>query len=134
MAGCRASAVVPVQGKVTLDGQPLPEGLVVFQPDRTRDNSSWREARGEIRADGTYDLSTNGRAGVAPGWYKVSVIAVSQRPTPSGGWTVQPLIPPRYGSPATSGLEVEVGPGKSPGTYDLTLSKAPAAGRPGRTR
>jgi hypothetical protein len=124
LAGCGASPVVRVQGKVTVEGKPLPQGVVIFQPDPARNNSSAQEARGAIRADGSYDLLTNGRLGVMPGRYKVCVVAVSKRPTPKGGWTVRPLIPPKYGNPATSGLEVEAGPGKPAGAYDLALQGA----------
>src|SRR5262249_51735700 len=70
LAGCGAGAVVRVQGKVTVNGDPLAAGVVIFQPDSARDNSSQQEVRGVIRPDGTYDLLTNGRAGAAPGWYK----------------------------------------------------------------
>jgi hypothetical protein len=120
LTGC-GSGVVPVQGTVTVDGKPLPGGTVVFHPDPGLDGASRQEARGTIQSDGSYSLSSNGRPGAAPGRYKVCIIAVKTRATRAGGWTVQPLIAPTYGNPATSGLEVEVGPDRFPGAYDLAL-------------
>jgi hypothetical protein len=121
VAGCGSGAVVPVQGTVTVDGKPLPGGTVVFHPDPAGDGTPRQEARATIQLDGSYHLSTNGRPGAVPGRYKVCIIAVKARATKAGGWTVQPLIAPKFGSPATSGLEVEVGPDQPPGAYDLAL-------------
>jgi hypothetical protein len=122
LLGCGDGGGVRVRGQVMLDGKPLPAGVVVFCPDTTRGNASPHEARGAIQKDGTFEVSTNGKAGALPGWYKVTVIAIARGSAKRG---VHPpprsLIDRRYGSPATSGLEVEVARGKPAGAYDLAL-------------
>jgi hypothetical protein len=113
-----------VKGKVTLDGQPIPTGIVVFSPDASKNNLSRQEGRGEIQKDGSYELLTNGKAGISPGWYKVSVVSVFARLAPGG---VHPppktLIHRKYSNPAYSGLEIEVAPKKPDGSYDLALKE-----------
>src|SRR5205814_8630199 len=44
-----------VRGKVTFQGQPLSGGLVVFSPDPDRGGGG-KPARGELAADGTFQL------------------------------------------------------------------------------
>src|SRR5262249_7863155 len=46
---------VPVQGKVTYKGQPVPRGTITFQPD------AGQPATGEIQPDGSYRLGTYGQ-------------------------------------------------------------------------
>ena len=69
LAGC-GGGKYPVRGTVTLDdGTPLTKGLVVFE---RVDGGPPITARGEIQADGTYELSTDKPGdGVPPGKYKV---------------------------------------------------------------
>src|SRR5262245_52363280 len=75
VAGCGADDnLVPVEGRVLLQGQPLSglSGSVTFVPDSSKGNTSSASAVGEI-AEGRYRLSTRGKPGAAPGWYKVVV-------------------------------------------------------------
>jgi hypothetical protein len=64
---------VPVSGKVTLGGEPLTAGVVVFTPDAGKGNTSKWTASGVIGKDGTYTLQTDTKDGAPPGWYKVSI-------------------------------------------------------------
>src|SRR5262245_43577043 len=66
---------VPVTGKVYLGDRPLPTGSVSFRPDASKGNTSTWEPSGDIGPDGTYKLSTNGKPGAPPGWYRVIVAA-----------------------------------------------------------
>jgi hypothetical protein len=51
--------VAPVHGKITLDGQPLKAGKVMFAPIRKgADLEAGKPAIGVIREDGTFELST----------------------------------------------------------------------------
>jgi hypothetical protein len=109
---------VPVQGKVTYQGQPVPKGTVTFQPD------GGRPAVGDIQPDGTYRLSTFGdKDGAVAGNHKVMIIANTGDPTkmPStpGYVTPKDLIPKKYGDVKTSGLEIAVSKDKKDYDFDL---------------
>jgi hypothetical protein len=109
---------VPVRGKVTYQGQPVPKGTVTYQP------TSGRPASGEIQPDGTYQLSTFGsKDGAVAGTYKIIIIANSGDPSkmPSTPGYVPPkdLVPKKYSSLETSGLEMTVSEDKT--SYDLDL-------------
>jgi hypothetical protein len=69
--GC-GGGLYPVRGKVTYkDGTPLTKGLVVFESSTRTPPIT---ARGDIRADGSYELSTFKPADGAPaGKYRVLV-------------------------------------------------------------
>jgi hypothetical protein len=53
MAGCSGSGVDlgEVRGKVTMDGQPLPDALVRFVPDKGRSAQGITDANGEYKLD-----------------------------------------------------------------------------------
>lgn len=121
LLGCGSSGkdkLVPVSGKVTLNGTPLTAGQVAFHPDTAKGNNAKGVPTGTIGADGTYTLSTDGKSGAPAGWYKVTVVTnfpgVSGEPVP---------INARYGNPSGSGLEREVVPSPASGAYDLQVSK-----------
>ena len=75
--GCGGVRRLPVSGAVTLDGQPLNGGYLVFTPDTAKGNTARISCTSRIK-DGRYDLETNGvtraesGSGVPPGWYKVT--------------------------------------------------------------
>jgi hypothetical protein len=108
-AGCGAS-MYPVRGTVTLDdGTPLTRGLVVFE--RTEGGPPVT-ARGEVRPDGTYNLSTAKPGdGVPPGRYKVLVNPLDLSAVPDE----QKKLPfdLKYTKFQTSGLEFEVKSGSN---------------------
>jgi hypothetical protein len=111
-------ATVPVQGKVTYKGEPVPKGTITFQPD------GGRPAVGEIQPDGTYQLSTFGdKDGAIPGPHKVMIIANTGDPTkmPSSPGYVVPkdLVPKKYADLKTSGLEITVSKDKTAYNFDL---------------
>lgn len=59
--GCSKSPydLAPVSGKVTVDGQPLPDGQVMFAPRATSGSAkAGKPALGNVRPDGTFSLST----------------------------------------------------------------------------
>ena len=125
LSGCSTGKEewVRVEGLVTVNGQPLPSGTIVFHPDASRGNTSKREPRGTIgRGEpGRYRLTTDGRDGAPPGWYQVTVFALqpitrenSQRPPE---W----LADPKYADVGTSGLAVAVRKDAGGGAYDLDL-------------
>jgi len=102
-AGC-GPTMVPVSGKVTLaDGKPAAGSQVAFEGGPEGKAVS---ARGDVRADGSFELSTiKPGDGVPPGMYKVQVnpppMINAEAPAPAP-------FNAKYSSFATSGLEFEV--------------------------
>lgn len=102
--GRPGSTVAPVNGRVLLDGQPLTQGRVVTAP------SAGRGASGVIQPDGSFELRTSdGLIGALIGTHKVAVVAYegtgASGPEANYG---KLLVPQRYVTPETSGLEIEV--------------------------
>lgn len=61
LSGCSKSPydLAPVTGTVSVDGQPLPDGQVMFAPRATSGSAkAGKPALGNVRADGTFSLST----------------------------------------------------------------------------
>ena len=115
-AGCGHDdpALAPVHGRVYYKGAPLAGGSIVFTPDADKGGSG-PIARGEIRPDGTYTLTTDGQPGATPGWHRITIVSVEAAPTkPAGsGFTdVHSLLPRQYAAPDLSGLERLVKPGE----------------------
>lgn len=96
-----------VRGTITLDGQPLTSGSVMFVPDKGRG------ALAPIEADGTFTLGTYGDFdGAIVGRHKIAVYP----PQAAGERNVAPPgarpIPQRYQSSETSQLEADVKAGE----------------------
>lgn len=107
--GCKRNPrVVPVNGKVLYNGQPLPYGAVMFQPEKGQ------PAVGDVAADGTFSLSSYGpNDGAVPGRHAVSVSCYEgHRPggVPSQGEVSMGrlLVPLKYTRLGSSGLSVEI--------------------------
>ena len=107
IAGCGPS-LQPVRGKVTLpDGKPAAGSQVVFESAQKENKIS---ARGDVREDGSYELSTfKPGDGVPPGKYKVQV-----NPPPMVNAEAAYVSPfnAKYSNYQTSGLEFEVRSGQ----------------------
>ena len=119
LSGCSKYTYVPVRGKVTMKNkQPVTVGTVVFMPDK--DNTLKQIPQGKINADGTYELTTEGRSGVPIGSYIACVRAPMRR--------VDGKDPPpvpfsmKYFDANESPLKIEVVANPAPGAYDLELS------------
>jgi hypothetical protein len=125
LSGCRGDGslgkLVPVTGKVTIDGQRLTTGQVIFQPDAEQGNTLKHEPRGSIDGQGNYVAATIGKKGVPPGWYKVTVIATEPFDKDRPYVIPKTLIPLRYSDPTTSELTVEVVENPVPDAYDFSL-------------
>jgi hypothetical protein len=116
LAGCGKRELVPLTGKVTLDGQPLPTALVVFHPEA--DGSS---GYGSVDTDGSYYAKTGSQTGLKPGKYRITVVANKPEVVnyQAGPKVPTPITPTRYASPETSGFVVTLT--DSGATYDLEL-------------
>lgn len=103
LLGCGGPSIkfpdtVPVTGKVTLDGQPLPNATVVFTPSSPKDAS----ALGYTDASGNYELETGYGAerhkGAPPGEYKVHISTMLPPPPKKGETPVGPAATPAGGA------------------------------------
>ena len=121
LAGCgeQGPKTHPVSGKVSYQGKPLPFGAIMFVP------AEGSAASARIESDGTYKVD------LTPGPHKVSVIAIPPRqgrpdPTKEGGLDTtgfpepQPLVPPKYNQPESSGVQIDVKP-TGENTIDIDL-------------
>lgn len=96
LAGCGGGGLagtVPIRGKVTYQGKPLAEGTVLYSPV----DVNGRQARGELKPDGTFTLTTLvANDGALPGEYNVVVLAYAPHPgEPGRGDTPADATPPR---------------------------------------
>ena len=95
LAGCGGGpSVVPVSGVVTLDGKPLPEAAVTFQPTATEGATDG--SYGKTDAEGRYSLKlvTNDDAGAVPGPHRVMISMI--KPTMDDSPSMGPGLPERY--------------------------------------
>jgi len=112
----------PVHGTVTLDGEPLKMGSVIFTPE------NGRSAKSQIREDGTYQLGTYEEAdGAILGKHKVVIQARPKLQGESKGAPLIPrygpsVIPETYADQETSPLEFEVVEG--PNEINIELSSS----------
>jgi len=120
--GCKRNPrVVAVKGKVLYNGQPLPFGSVMFQPDKGQ------PAMADIATDGTFTLSSYGpNDGAVPGKHSVSVSCYEgHRPGKASGDSLgKLLIPLKYTRFGSSGLTAEIQDtaGKEPQEVVLELT------------
>jgi hypothetical protein len=113
----------PVSGKVTIQGEPLAKGAILFKP--ADDAGQATDAGGLIR-DGRYSLGR--QEGPVPGTYKVLITEEVDRtlnPTEGGVLNLRPevkasRISSKYNTRTT--LVVTVKPGES-NTFDFNLEK-----------
>ena len=117
-AGCSGSFDSQVFGTVTLDGNAIGPGFLVFVPIDGERNP----ANGAIQPDGSYELKTANTSGLHPGKYQVSVTILDQPDVPPGERSyvvAKSRIPAKYNDIGTSGLEFEVESGNN--TIDIPL-------------
>jgi hypothetical protein len=130
LAGCGRDdglgKLVPVSGRVLVDGKSLTAGHVSFRPDADRGNQSPHYPTGAIDSSGTYTLYTANRAGAPPGAYRIVIFAQDipygnskQATTP----ITKALVNSKYADAKTTDLTVEVSESAAPGTYDLNLRR-----------
>ena len=127
-------AFAPVQGRVTLDGQPLEAGEIRFQPDASQGNKGPLSAA-MLGAGGSFKLRGPGaRVGAVPGPHRVYFVSPFKdeapepplfidgkyvQADPAAGAPVPPLSPSSWKVPRkclaaeTSGLTATVTEGKA---------------------
>jgi hypothetical protein len=135
LLGCAApeAQVVPVSGKVTLDGKPLPHAVVTFQPlARGKGHNPGPGSTGKTNAKGEYTLQVVGRpeGGAVSGKHRVSIVAYEVEP-PETTDDANPALPrqlldAKYNSATELTFEVPAN-GTDAANFRLTSEKAPEA-------
>ncbi len=131
IAGCgpKLPPRVPVEGSVTLDGQPVAGASITFTPVEKGPAAS--AASDE---NGRFTLSTFKQGdGAVPGQHRITVVQVETTGPPEDeqgegeeGETVFG-VPRKYAHPETSGLEVEVHKEMGPVLLQLRSESSPGA-------
>lgn len=109
--GCQKKRdLTPISGRVLYEGKPLSHGVVSFQPE------SGQPSFGTIQSDGTFQLTCRGEGnGATVGKNRIRITCYEQNQKAAKGQGDfiygKPLIPKKYLSCQTSGLEVDVRPG-----------------------
>lgn len=118
LIGCGVSEIPlsHVEGVVLLDGQPLPNAIVEFQPDDR--SGKLRPSIGETGPDGKYKLRhTKHKQGAVRGRHKVMITTFS----PSGDGRFKERVPAIYNSGSTLTREVQA----STNWHDFDLQSSP---------
>src|SRR5207247_10912732 len=102
--------------------------MVHVEADAGRRTVRRMDPGGTLEGEGHYTLSTAGKTGAPPGWYKVVVTATtSEMSVPSGKRHARPrpksLVAAKYGQATTTALTVEVVESPAPGASDLKLTQ-----------
>lgn len=113
LGGCGRSDIGQVDGTVTLDGQPLPDVLVEFEPV-----NGGRSSSGKTDAQGKYVLDyTSSEQGAMVGEHIVRITAAETEVDEEGNRPQRANVPAKYNT--ESELKKTVQPGKQ--TIDLAL-------------
>ncbi len=111
VAGCGIKRI-PTSGKVTLDGQPMTEGVLQFIPDASKGNNLRVSCSGPI-SNGRWNLVTSGmeRADTGPGapvgWFKV-VYTHPNEGSNAPGASPAPTVAAKYYREDTTPLLIEL--------------------------
>jgi hypothetical protein len=112
LAGCGAPKVVPVSGRVTLDGKPLPNASVEFLPVVEGVKVVAPGSVGETAPDGTYSLYVigTGERGAVVGHHPVAIyvreVTVPAQPDSFPAREQKQIVPARYGNGKTLSFDV----------------------------
>ena len=105
LSGCGGSGpeVVPVSGRVTLDGAPLAGARIRFQPEASGGSPSY----GTADQDGHYELGyKRGQPGALIGWHSIRVERGARDPDSK---TKPQALPARYNTASELREEVKAG-------------------------
>jgi hypothetical protein len=125
--GCGSGHVAPVSGQVTLDGEPVANARVTFQPLGSADNPNpGPGSYGITGADGRYQLTQVGtnRSGAVVGPHRVSIQSSrgANAASPDAPPRSSKLIPKEYNTASTLRFDVPKG-GTTAADFALRTSK-----------
>ena len=111
VAGCGIKRIA-TSGKVSLDGQPMPEGVLKFIPDTTKGNNVRVSCSGPI-SNGRWNLVTSGMeradtgTGAPVGWFKV-IYTHPNEGSKAPGASSAPKVAAKYYQENTTPLKIEL--------------------------
>jgi hypothetical protein len=124
LAGCGGSEkIAPVSGRVTLNGQPLVNAAVVFQPIATEGNlDPGAGSGGRTDSDGRYTLTLAGktRNGATVGKHKVRITLITETDSADDRPTRVKQLPAQFNRATKLEYEVPAG-GTSTADFPLTV-------------
>jgi hypothetical protein len=126
LAGCgKQYGTVPVRGKVTYNGGPMPtSGVVYFTPVETFGGHPLRPASADFGIDGNYKVSSFADVeGLFPGKYEAHLHCWKVPPTMDGPRPISHL-PAKYGKANTSELKLTVEEGSSEKEFNIDVQGA----------
>jgi len=84
VVGCDAdpTGIYHVSGEVTFNGQPVPAGTILFQPDKSQGASG--QAGLAIIRDGRFNTASEGGRGTTGGAQRVRIIGLDGKPVEMG--------------------------------------------------
>jgi hypothetical protein len=104
--------MVPVRGKVTLEGGAWPQpGMVDFTPIKPAEGFPSKAGSGHFDADGSFVVQTGTYEGLIPGTYSVAVTCWEKPPTDKKSGVS--CLPKKFSNPLKSGLTLTIEPGQS---------------------
>jgi hypothetical protein len=110
-ASAEKPKLVPVSGKIQIDGKALTQGFIVFMPKQGRVST------GKINADGTFALTTFQEGdGALPGECKVAVHGYQSK-----DGVTQYFVPKKYTEVETSGIMFHVNPSED-NEFEINLT------------
>jgi len=117
--GCGRSNDAAVSGQVTLDGNPMHQGMVVYHPE-----GEGTVAYGRIDETGYYEVKTGQVTGLQPGGYVVTIVATEGVVDPAAAGNRPPspgriVTPEKYCNKATSPLRQAVTSGSNEIDFSL---------------
>ncbi len=122
LTGCGKSGpvLVPVEGKVTLDGEPIVGASVLFQPP-----DGGRPAVATTDGQGQFRLAEEAGAHVGVNRVAITKEIPSENSVPNeedeeGSSDFELATPAKYASPQLSGLTVDVQPGMTPVSLEMS--------------
>lgn len=115
--GCSGPTFVPLEGVLTLDGEPVEGATVCLTP---KDREVGRDAAGTCDSSGRFVVSTGSDPGCVVGEYSISVLKIEQTGDSILTMRAKNVFPERYADPASSGLTVDVRKNAEPLKLDLT--------------
>ncbi|MDO4586106.1 MAG: carboxypeptidase-like regulatory domain-containing protein [Planctomycetia bacterium] len=119
IAGCGPQKIVlvPVEGHLTLNGEPVEGVSVCLTPKEVDGRLS---AGATTDAEGHFVLSCGNETGCSPGEYTVSVVKIEHTGDSMLNTQIINHLPLQYADPASSGLTATVTKGMEPLKFDLT--------------
>ncbi|MDD3590455.1 MAG: carboxypeptidase-like regulatory domain-containing protein [Thermoguttaceae bacterium] len=116
--GCtKKKSFVPVEGTLTLDGEPFEGATVCFTPV---DEAVGVAAAGTTDASGHFVVTTGVDVGCVPGDYKVTVFKIETSGDSVLTAKSTNTFPAQYADPETSGLTASIVKKMEPLKFDLT--------------